>query len=88
VTWTEVYTKYLASGTIGNCNNCHAMGNPKAAYSYLQSMGYVGGANPSLTSTSRSCLSWYGGNMPLFGPQSAQAVSDMNAWAAAGGMNN
>jgi hypothetical protein len=88
VTWTEVYDRYLATGTIGNCTNCHGTVSPSAAFSFLQGKGYVGGPNPSLTNPSQSCLTWYGGNMPPFGPQSAQAVSDMNAWAAAGAKDN
>lgn len=64
------------------------MGSPTQAFSYLQSKGYVGSAHPSLTSASQSCLSWYGGNMPPFGGSNAQAVTDMNAWAAAGALNN
>jgi hypothetical protein len=64
------------------------MGSATGAYSFLQSRGYVGGANPALAANG-SCLSWLGGNMPPAGPSSEpQAVSDMNAWAAAGGLNN
>jgi hypothetical protein len=84
-----LYTKYLAGGTIGNCSFCHPGSTPSQLYSFLQGKGYVGGANPSLASASRSCLSWYGGNMPPGGPSSnAQAVADFDAWAAAGGKNN
>ncbi len=84
-----LFNKYLTIGTIGNCNFCHPGGSPSQLYGYLQGRGYVGGANPSLTSPSKSCLSWYGGNMPQGGPTSnAQATTDMNAWAAAGGQNN
>jgi hypothetical protein len=89
VTFSQLYTKYLAGGTIGNCVPCHGgTGSASSMYSWLQGKGYVGGASPRLTSTIGSCLSWYGGNMPPGGPQNAQAVSDFNAWAAAGGMNN
>ena len=62
-------------------------------YAYLASVGYIGGACPTLVQNGVSCLSWYGGgNMPPGGtgnPASdAQAVVDMNAWAAAGAQNN
>src|SRR5580700_7607203 len=88
-TWTQIYTSYFAPGTPGNCTNCHPGTNsPKCMYSYLQGRGQLGGSSPSLTSPTSSCLSWYGGNMPPLGPQNAQAVSQMNAWAAAGAMNN
>jgi hypothetical protein len=68
---------------------CHAgTGSPSSMYTWLQGRGQIGGNPPALTSNLVSCLSWYGGNMPPFGPQNAQAVSDMNAWAAAGAKNN
>jgi hypothetical protein len=47
--------------------------------------------NPPQLTRSGSCLTWYGGNMPPGGPgasKMAQAVTDMNAWAAAGAQNN
>jgi hypothetical protein len=84
-----LYTKYLGAGTIGNCSFCHPGGSPSALFSYLQGRGYVGGANPSIANASRSCLTWFGGNMPPGGPSSnAQAAADFKAWAAAGGQNN
>jgi hypothetical protein len=57
-------------------------------YSFLQGQRQMSGSPPTLTSSTGSCLSWYGGNMPPGFVQSAQAVSQMNAWAAAGAMNN
>ena len=49
-------------------------------------------SNPSasvLIDQQQSPLSWYGGNMPTNGPSSwSAAVTDMNAWAAAGALNN
>jgi hypothetical protein len=89
VTWTQVYDAYLASGTAGNCTNCHnGTGSPKGMFSFLQGKGQVGGASPPLTNPNTSCLSWYGGDMPPLGPQNAQAVAQMNAWAAAGALDN
>jgi len=74
----------------GNCTSCHGqMSSASGAYSWLKGKGYVGSSSPRLVSSSSSCLSWLGGNMPPGGPGSEpQAVTDMNAWAAAGGLNN
>jgi mono/diheme cytochrome c family protein len=79
----------MASGTEGNCAGCHSgTSSAKGLYSWLQGKGYVGGSSPALTDSNQSCLSWYGGNMPPSGPSDQKAVSDMNAWAAAGAQNN
>jgi hypothetical protein len=89
VTWTTIYGAYLGRGTPGNCSNCHnGTSSPTAMYSWLQGQGQLGGSSPVLTNASKSCLSWYGGNMPPLGPQNAQAVAQMNAWAAAGALDN
>lgn len=88
-TWTQIFTSYLASGTKGNCNGCHSMSSPSQAYSWLSGRGQVGGSSPALTDSNNSCLSWYGGNMPPGGPSSdSTATQQMNAWAAAGGLDN
>lgn len=90
-TWTDVFNKYLAKGTTGNCaaSGCHSqMGNKSQAYSWLQALGYIAGKNSVLVSPTSSCLSWYGGNMPIGGGGNPQAKSDMDAWAAAGAANN
>jgi hypothetical protein len=64
------------------------MSSASASYSWLSGQRYISGTS-SLLAASGSCLSWYGGNMPPGGTRTdAQAVSDMNAWAAAGAMNN
>jgi hypothetical protein len=64
------------------------MSTASGAYSYLSSQGYISGTG-SLLCKSGSCLTWYGGNMPPLGSRSdPAAVSDMNAWAAAGAMDN
>ncbi len=83
-TWTEIDGKYLTT-----CTGCHRqMSSPSGAYSYLASQGYINGTGSVLVK-SGSCLSWYGGNMPIGGSRSdPQAVSDMDAWAAAGAMDN
>jgi hypothetical protein len=64
------------------------MGSASGSYSWLKGRGYVGGSSPALTNPNSSCLSWYGGNMPPGGPNDQQAVTDMDAWAAAGGLDN
>jgi hypothetical protein len=65
------------------------MGSAKSAYSYLSSQGYISGTHSALVQNGSSCLSWYGGgNMPPGGGNDAQAVTDMNAWAAAGALDN
>jgi hypothetical protein len=90
-TWTEIYTKYLAAGTPGNCGSfCHSsMGDPSGAYNYLQGRGQISGTSSGLVSTYSSDLSWFGGNMPPGGPGSyPTAAADMQAWAAAGALNN
>jgi hypothetical protein len=87
--WTDIYNSYLVTGTIGNCVICHAqMRTASGAYSYLQSTAYINGTG-SLLAKAGSCLSWYGGDMPPGGTHNnAMAVSDLDAWAAAGAMNN
>jgi hypothetical protein len=89
-TWTQVYSGYLAGGTIGNCTQCHGlqMYSASAAYSWLQGQRYINGTGSTLA-TSGSCLSWLGGNMPPGGPRkNAQAQAALTAWAAAGAKNN
>jgi hypothetical protein len=89
-TWSSIYSKYLASGTPGDCYPCHSqMSTAPKAYSWLKQKGYINGTSSALVNPARSCLSWYGGNMPPQGPSSLPAAkSDMNAWVAAGAQNN
>ena len=88
-TWTQIFNSYLAGGTEGTCSSCHSQSSSaKSAYTWLQGRGYISGTSSMLVSTSASCLSWFGGNMPPSGPNDATAVSDMNAWAAAGALDN
>jgi hypothetical protein len=88
-TFTTIFSEYLKSGTVGNCTRCHGeMGSASGAYSWLSGQGYISGTGSALVGN-RSCLTWYGGNMPPGGPWSdAQAASEMNAWVAAGAKNN
>jgi hypothetical protein len=89
-TWSDIYNNYLQ----GDCASCHThssnMGTATKAYSYLQGMGYISGTSSPLVDPSQSCLTWVsaGGNMPPNGGSNAQAVSDLDAWAAAGALDN
>jgi hypothetical protein len=88
-TWTQIYNDYLAGSTEGRCSGCHGQGSSASnLYNWLKGKGYISGTSSALVDSSQSCLSWYGGNMPPSGPNDAKAVSDMNAWAAAGAANN
>ncbi len=89
VTWTSIFNNYMAGSREGRCSSCHSQGSTAAKlYSWLSGKGYISGTKSALVSSSQSCLSWYGGNMPPSGPSDAKAVSDMNAWAASGAPNN
>jgi hypothetical protein len=83
-TFSSLFNAYLTG-----CKMCHTQtSSSNATYLWLRSQGYITGSSPALVSTSQSCLSWYGGNMPPGGGDDAAAVTDMNAWAAAGALNN
>ena len=88
MTWTELHTKYLASGTTGNCgrSGCHSQcSGASGCFTWLNGKGYISGgidANQLFTWTSN-------GFMPPNGPSTnAQAVTDFDAWTAAGSQNN
>ncbi len=83
-TFTYIFNAYLTG-----CKMCHTQTqSSNATYLWLRSQGYISGSSPALVSSSQSCLSWYGGNMPPGGGGNASAVADMNAWATAGALNN
>jgi hypothetical protein len=85
-TWTQIYKTYL-----GDCggSGCHVeMNTSSGAYAWLEGKGYIHGANSGLVSQSKSCLKWYGGDMPPCGGGGPYAMADMDAWAAAGALNN
>jgi len=91
MTWTQLFNAFFVAGTVGNCTamGCHNYPTPQALYSYLEAMLQVGGPNPALTNPNTSCLTWYGGDMPMGGAASApQVVAELNAWAAAGAQDN
>ncbi len=89
-TWSQLFTNYLASGTDCDCRGCHSQGSSASSlYSWLSGRGYMNGTNPTFLSSTRDGLTWFGGGMPPNGAASnSQAVSDFNAWAAAGAQNN
>jgi hypothetical protein len=66
------------------------MGTATKAYSYLQGMGYISGPGSALVDPSQSCLTWVsaGGNMPPNGGSNPPAVTALDAWAAAGALDN
>lgn len=85
-TWTQVYGRYL-QGCTGP--GCHVeMTTSNGAYAWLVSQGYINGTSSNLANPLKSCLKWYGGDMPPCGGDDALAVADMNAWVAAGASNN
>jgi hypothetical protein len=64
------------------------MTSAKSGYVWLRSQGFLSGSSPLLVDPTLSCLTWYGGDMPPGGGDNPAAVSDMNAWAAAGALDN
>jgi len=94
-TFSQIYTNYLATGTVGNCaqTSCHSqMSSAGASYTWLQGQTKdCGSPNclETLTSSTGSCLQWFGGSMPPGGnPSDQQATCDISAWFAAGAKNN
>jgi hypothetical protein len=84
-TWTYVFKTYFYM----TCQvACHSqMSAPRNAYAWLKSQGYISGTSSALVSA-QSCLIWYGGDMPPGATPNPQAVADLNAWVAAGALNN
>jgi hypothetical protein len=74
----------LAANTIGHCETCHSqVSSASGAYSFLS--GYINGSQSTLD----ELFSWMGGYMPPSGPTSnSQATDDVDAWEAAGALNN
>jgi hypothetical protein len=81
-----------SSNCTGSCHRHSFEGAATATgtYNWLSGRGYIDGtSNPPLISSSQSCFSWLGGNMPLSGAYSLPAaVTCFDAWAAAGGKND
>ncbi len=85
-TWSMLYRKYLAKGTVGDCASCHAeAATPARAYAWLAAQQYMQASPPYLIDPRSSCFSWLGGDMPPNGPSSyAGALTDFEDWASAG----
>jgi hypothetical protein len=65
------------------------MSSASNAYNWLKQQSYINGTSSLLVNPALSVLSWYGGNMPPGGTRSdSAAVSAMDAWAAAGALDN
>ena len=82
-----LFNNYFASGTNGDCPLCHTqVTSPSTFWTYLSSNNCP---PPMLNNPNTSCLAWFAGNMPTATtPCNGQAVSDINAWIAAGAQNN
>lgn len=88
-TWTMIFDAYMGPAVASPCKTCHnKMDTPLHSYAWLASQGYMARPSPALVDKTQSCLSWYGGNMPPGGADNQAAVTDMNAWAAAGALDN
>ena len=85
-TWTALYGRYLAAGTVGDCASCHTeAASAQSAYAWLANQQYMAGSGPYLNDPRASCLSWLGGDMPPDGPTKyTRATRDFAAWASAG----
>ena len=96
-TWTQLYTDYLAAGTIGNCgaaSPCHAVdgnlggncGSAGDCWTWIGLQGQGGLADCQ----GGGLFSWdTNGYMPAKGPTSEpQAEADFTAWIAAGSLDN
>ncbi len=83
-TWGQIFERYIAPGTKGNCASCHGLSDSSAAYQWLKERGQISGTSSPIV-TSGSDFSWFGGFMPFGGPRSYPAAeADMKAWVAAG----
>lgn len=88
-TWSDIFDKYVKSGTVGGCGGCHGLSTAKEAYSWFSGNGQIKGTSSPIVIQGQSMFSWFGGFMPPAGPSSEpQAASDMKAWVAAGALDN
>jgi len=85
-TWSTLYRKYLAKGTVGDCASCHAQAATAAtAYEWLAEQQYMEASPPYLVDPRSSCFSWLGGDMPPDGPSSyVRARHDFENWVSTG----
>jgi hypothetical protein len=71
-----------------NCVSCHSdLSTPSNAYTSLKGQGYINGTSSTLVTPS-SCLTLFGGTMPLSGTIPSTAKCPLIAWVAAGAQNN
>jgi hypothetical protein len=93
-TWTAIFATYFGPGSPGGCgqaSRCHAeqMRDASSAYDWLARRGYIDGTRSALVSPSNSCLRWFGGNMPPQArPADGDATRDLQAWVAAGALDD
>jgi hypothetical protein len=92
-TWTAVFATYFGPGSPGSCgqaSRCHAeeMRDASSAYDWLARRGYIDGTRSALVSPTNSCLRWFGGNMPPQAKPVEDATRDLQAWVAAGALDD
>jgi hypothetical protein len=102
-TWSQIYALYIGPGTPGHCSGtggCHTTlrggftcgATKSACFQGLVAAGLVTPANGSaspLGVVGQSPLVWLGGGMPLdSAAQNPAAAAAVQAWAAAGALNN
>jgi hypothetical protein len=64
------------------------MRDASSAYDWLARRGYIDGARSALVSPANSCLRWFGGNMPPQARPAEDATRDLQAWVAAGALDD
>jgi len=92
-TWAAIFAAYFGPGSPGSCgraSGCHAeeMRDASSAYDWLARRGYIDGTRSALVSPANSCLRWFGGNMPPQARAAEDATRDLQAWVAAGALDD
>jgi len=64
------------------------MRDASSAYDWLARRGYIDGTRSALVSPANSCLRWFGGNMPPQARPAEDATRDLQAWVAAGALED
>jgi hypothetical protein len=91
-TWSAIFAAYFGPDSPGSCgraSRCHAeeMRDATSAYDWLARRGYIDGTRSALVSPN-SCLRWFGGNMPPQARPAEDATRDLQAWVAAGALDD